>query len=908
MAIQSPDQLFSILEKSNLLDAEQILAARQSVQGFDDAAVAARKLARDGILTRWQAAQLLAGRSSFLLGKYKLIDLLGRGGMGRVFLGRHVTMQRPAALKIVSREVGSNPAALERFLAEARAIAALDHPAIVQAYSVDCEGDRYYIVMEYVDGRDLQRVVEEDGPLDWRTAVEYIRQAADGLAHAHGRNLIHCDIKPSNLLVNRQGQVKILDMGMARLGGRNDEEGGQNGNHILGSVDYLAPEQALGSETFDHRADIYSLGCTLYFLLTGHAPFPEGTLPQRILKHQTQEPAPIPAERSDVPSPLVQVCGCMMAKQPEDRYQSADEVIAALAEVPAEGGEPAASEHWVETGPVLAVHAAGPLATGRGGTERPDVFAPLRQWLSTTSGRLALGGAAMLLLTLAAGLSVGIVAITRSPRPAELPGKIATADSSKPGPPGEPAEPAEAEEAKDAEEEKDEFDLERAWLRAGGEEAAPEPPADAAPEPPADTDDGVPDEAAAAPEEPGKPEPAPDPTGPPDDAEREEPAAPKPDQPSPKEKPKPPEEAPPKDPLRDVGSSIALTGGAKPGAVTSLGRVHLPQGAALRLELLGGQTALRGNRQYLIEREQPEAEASPWLLRFQSELPGSPKTVIDLARLGVAEEDELRVEWLPEATAESIQPLRNCVLAVRVGEDTASVRLGEPEPAEPLVLDFGRRIWRATMTSDALPETGALRIEVTRIEVTRIEGNAPKLDLKPGNTVGEGDTMEVRIARPEAALMRLDVSFTVHGRALRVEAQPMFTVPGAKQWRPLSAREVQRVGTQALKQQAGLEAMLKAMPEKVPDRAKVVEQKARVDKAVAQLTRLSDVCKELNEQARIHYRVFTMAGDRQVILWTTDAAPGEASGADRVLPAADRAAAPSSATPLRLTQLVREGS
>ena len=340
-----------------------------------------------------------------------------------------------------------------------------------------------------------------------------------------------------------------------------------------------------------------------------------------------------------------------------------------------------------------------------------------------------------------------------------------------------------------------------------------------------------------------------------------------------------------------------------------LGRLHLREGAGLRLQLFGGPTALGSNRRYLVERQEAKDDASPWLIRLQSELPGSPKTVIDLARLGIAEENELQLEWLPEATADSIQALRNCVLAVRVNDDTAWISFGEPEPAEPLMVDFKkldspRRTWRATMISDTLPETEALWIEVPRIE-----GNAPKLEFKPENTVRVGETMEVRIARPEAALMRFDVKFTVPSeRALWVDAQPMFKVPGAEHQRPLSAREVQRVGTQALQQQAGLEARLKAMPEKAPERAKFVEQKARLDKAVAQLAELSNVCKELNEQARIHYRVFTTAGDRQVTLWTTDAAPGEASTAGRVLPAADRAAAPASAGLARLRQLVREGS
>jgi len=331
-------QLLAALENSNLLGPEQLARAKSVAAQHNDSQAIARILLREGLLTHWQAVQLLTGRKLFFVGKYKLMDLLGRGGMGSVFLGQHVTMNRRVALKIISRELSRDPAARDRFLAEARAAAALDHPNIVQAYSVDSEGDQYYLVMEYVDGRDLQQIVDEDGPLDYAVAADAIRQAADGLAHAHQRNMIHCDIKPSNLLVNNQGTVKILDMGLARLMG----EGGQPGasdEQTKGTVDYMAPEQGLGVR-FDHRADIYALGCTFYFLLTGHPPFPEGSIAQRIIKHQTQQPQGILEQRPDAPRDLVKICRKMMAKDPEDRYASADEVARALAQ-------------WKPTQPIL---------------------------------------------------------------------------------------------------------------------------------------------------------------------------------------------------------------------------------------------------------------------------------------------------------------------------------------------------------------------------------------------------------------------------------------------------------------------------------------------------------------------------------------------------------------------------
>ena len=282
MAVTTAEDFFSIIEKSGLLTLSQVAHARDAADRTDNAQATAWRLVNQELISRWQASQLLAGRYAFHLGKYRLIEPLGRGGMGSVFLGHHVTMHRRVALKVHSRRAAEDPNSLERLLAEARAVASLDHPNIIRAYNVDNDGDHYYFVMEYVEGVDLERLVRSDGPLDDDRAMDYIRQAADGLDHAHQRNMVHGDVKPSNLLVNLQGVIKILDLGLARFAG--DEEFGTGGGDraILGSVDYLAPEQAIESPDRDHRADIYSLGCTLYFLLTGHPPFAQGTLAERI--------------------------------------------------------------------------------------------------------------------------------------------------------------------------------------------------------------------------------------------------------------------------------------------------------------------------------------------------------------------------------------------------------------------------------------------------------------------------------------------------------------------------------------------------------------------------------------------------------------------------------------------------
>jgi len=252
--------------------------------------------------------------------------------MSHVYLAEHVLMQRRVAIKVLPKNRVEDSSYLARFHREAQAAAALDHPNIVRAYDVDNDGSNHYLVMEYVDGRDLQRIVKEDGPLSYAAAAEYTRQAAEGLAHAHQAGLIHRDVKPANLLVDQKNVVKVLDLGLARF---TDESKASLtvafDENVLGTADYLAPEQALNSHGVDARADIYGLGCSLYFLLTGHPPFQGGTLPQRLMMHQKQPPPSIRLDRPDAPDDLVDICMKMLAKNPNNRYQSAAEVAEVLA-------------------------------------------------------------------------------------------------------------------------------------------------------------------------------------------------------------------------------------------------------------------------------------------------------------------------------------------------------------------------------------------------------------------------------------------------------------------------------------------------------------------------------------------------------------------------------------------------
>ena len=306
------------------------------INGNDSVAIATALVDRQA-LTEWQSEKLLQGRhKGFILGRYRLLSLLGAGEMSAVYLAEHIMMERRCAIKVLPANKVQDTSYLGRFHREARAVAAMNHLNIVRAYDVDKQTesgtDIHFLVMEYVEGRNLEQIVKDRGPLDYVMAVDTIRQAADGLGHAHQLGMVHRDVKPGNLLIDNQGIVKLLDLGLARFFKSDDEESLtiKHDEKVLGTADYLAPEQAIDSHQVDARADIYSLGCTLYFALTGHPPFTDGTLVQRLLAHQTKTPPSVSYERPDIDESLLAILDKMMAKKTANRYQTAIEVSEAL--------------------------------------------------------------------------------------------------------------------------------------------------------------------------------------------------------------------------------------------------------------------------------------------------------------------------------------------------------------------------------------------------------------------------------------------------------------------------------------------------------------------------------------------------------------------------------------------------
>ncbi len=340
MSQPSAKSFLKLLEMSGIVEKEELRPAIKSLN--DQRRASGNKsisvddltdhLIDSGLITPWHREKLLTGKyKGFFLGKYKLLQHLGSGGMSSVYLARHKISGQLRAIKVLPKKKVDDKSYLDRFYLEARAAASLNHPNVVRIYDICNEGKTHYMVMEYVKGKDLNEIVAVNGPLSFDTAARYLMGAAEGLKHAHERELVHRDIKPANLLVTDEQKVKILDLGLALV--NQDDSASLTvlyNERVMGTADYLSPEQAVDSHDVDLRADIYSLGCTLYFLLTGHPPFPDGTLAQRIAKHQTEQPRDVREIRRDCPDALAHICNKMMQKRPEDRYQSSVEVKAAL--------------------------------------------------------------------------------------------------------------------------------------------------------------------------------------------------------------------------------------------------------------------------------------------------------------------------------------------------------------------------------------------------------------------------------------------------------------------------------------------------------------------------------------------------------------------------------------------------
>jgi serine/threonine-protein kinase len=341
MPIASVANLVEELRELGLLSPEQVEALSCTADAGELKALA-RDLIRRGWLTAFQISQVIQGHGRELfLGPYLFLERLGEGGMGQVFKARQRNLDRIEAVKVIRKDRLSNPNTLRRFQREVCATTRLDHPNIVRALDAGLVGDTWYFAMEYVPGTDLAHRLRASGPLPIAEACDYIRQAALALQHAHEKGLVHRDLKPHNLIVvpppagSPFGLLKVLDMGLALVTYSEEQDSltalTQHG-FVMGTADYMAPEQAQNAHAVDIRADLYSLGCTLYHLVAGEVPFPGGTLLEKLMKHRLEEALPIEALRPDLPPGVAAAVRRLMARSPADRVQTPAELVALLSD------------------------------------------------------------------------------------------------------------------------------------------------------------------------------------------------------------------------------------------------------------------------------------------------------------------------------------------------------------------------------------------------------------------------------------------------------------------------------------------------------------------------------------------------------------------------------------------------
>ncbi len=336
----SAKSYLNVLKKSEIIPAEKLSESLKRLsQKANGTAISLEQLTAhllsEELITKWQNEQLLQGKhKGFFLGQYRLLRLLGSGGMSAVYLAQHMIANNRRAIKVLPKSRAADKSYLDRFYLEGRAAASLRHPNIAQIVDLANDGDLHYMVMELVEGIDLDQLVKQNGPLESLTALDYVRQVGDALRHAHSRNIIHRDIKPANIMVSTDRKTaKLLDLGLALM---HDEETSLTvlyNEKVMGTADYLSPEQAIDSHKIDQRADIYSLGCTLYFLIAGHPPFPDGTIAQRIAKHQSTEPVSLEVLKPGCPISVARLCQKMMKKKVEERFADCQELFDAIQKV-----------------------------------------------------------------------------------------------------------------------------------------------------------------------------------------------------------------------------------------------------------------------------------------------------------------------------------------------------------------------------------------------------------------------------------------------------------------------------------------------------------------------------------------------------------------------------------------------
>jgi len=884
MTAISTDAFYDALEKSKLLSSKQLSKVRK-VNGEREPRSIARQLIRHGLLTNWQAATVLAGRYPMRLGNYTLVDLLHDGRLGKLYLGEHTQMGRKVAIKVLSAAHLQNKAVVKGFLAEARKLASLDHRNIVHVLDIAKDNDRYYLVLERVEGKDFEVLLKiNDGPIDPTHTADLLKQALNGLSHAHTEGVVHGDLQPSNLILDDHGVVKVVDTGEALL---LDEAARKESP-------YTAPEQQGAEVTAEARSDLFAIGRIGAFLLQGDA---------------TEEPA-------NAPKALRAILDKLTAESPDDRYETAEEASQALAEwlrktempaakppPPKKGAKPAAKKPAPKAAAAKApaVKAAPPKKRDSGGF--PGIVVAGAKPASVDEDPLAedplvdpiadddpLGEAAALseespsseLDDLASMEEAGVAEETVAPV-SETPGKdpvtpakessenkgpnwliiggiaggvvacmlfsvigavaavlllsddepeVAVADPTTAAAPGD-TEPSTSEVSDEPNDEPEDPPAE--------DTPADDPPADDPPaEAPADPAPMEPEADPMPPAAPADPAPADPPKATPPKPDPPKPAPPKPAPPKPAEPPKP------ADPFRqmktDVVSLSDLTAAGEPG-VAVLGKIILGKDQFLFAKLLGGDYAHESPK-FSYEMRDVTGEDHHWQITMLSA--GGDAMIADLNLEG----QDLKLKWSPMAD-QNAAFLSNCALELVVtGGSEKMLKLRNAGATEPAQLEL-----KATKTDFKIENPPSM--EFVQVQVQPLAGEYAKqhvFDPKAEVSIGANDPVWLKIGPPGEEVLKFEIRATAKGKNIVVVSmKPFIQFPGQPRPEPYNLKKLGEYYKQLLAQnQFATQKMLALQKEKnqtpqiKAQIATITEGLAVLKKSIAQMDALEGIAKQLS--------------------------------------------------------------
>ncbi len=901
MEVKTPKEYMRLLVESGILRADELRVARGMSRETSTAKMLARRLVAKGILTRWQAGQLLAGWTKLRLGQHKLCRQVGRSEFGRVFLAEHIQLRREVAIKTLSRRYTQTAEIVDRFLEEARSAAALDHHNLAHVLDIDSADGQYYVVMEYVVGQDLQRLVEDSEPLQPGRAVGYLCQVADGLQYAHQAGLMHQDVCPANIMLDEKGVIKILSLGVGPLRGlgRRSEHSADDAASDLGG-DYRAPERAADDQPGDVFGDIYSLGCTAGYLLTGRSP---GGKSEHVAADPRVDEVAYHEElmRHDLPADLVVILQRMTAIEPTQRFASAQAVGVALRE-------------WLEK------NTDGVPAVGRGDVGSsdpsipppgPDPFAVVVDAAESSKSAKAVAGSKVTAATprdwrpvLAVASAVACVLIAAVcyvfwPR-SSTPVALQNSHVEWPRESQQPEQPKPRRKTglrrRHPQENTNKTSFPKA--RVGHASNVSDDDASAESMPAAAGTPATPAENASAKVVPTAAE-----------AEKSDSKTPNPKvpaQPNPKKLPptKPAAKKTPTvpplvagNPLRDLPDVVDLPTLESTDVVCDIGPLKASVARRLKVTLLGGEHAAGRTGRFSLQADRRPA-TSAWTILLQGALvqgavlqeavlqeergavdANEPLPVAHVAVVG----ETLRFSWDANAAAQVLAGhLCNCVLRFSIEQHVHDLRLRTVKQVEPLIVNLKKPSISQRFSIPAVPDPRHVRFEITQLD----DPFPSTYNLKPvAPIVADGDLVTVQIGSDDIKDHVLFLELVPRLRTtFRVECKVMFQISPRLEPALLTHKKFEMAAGFVAKKQNldNLKAQqARAALARVPrwdGKRKAVQQKnvrrleaqlEETSKATTRVEVLREMRQAMADGAALHFRLYYLADGCEVDLVRT---------------------------------------